>query len=568
MKQRVSMLLLAALVAACAGPAQSPSSAGRPSDAPQTSTQSTGPRRIVTAVVGQPTVWVERLRSGPRIGAWTLYELTSAGMTLFDEQGELQPQLAEAVPSLENGLWAVFADGHMETTWKLKPNLKWHDGTPLTSADFVFTALIDQDREMPLQRAAAYSAVDAIEAPDPQTVLVRWSRPYIDADRLFTRTYASVAAKHLLEGTYTTEKSKLAEHPYWGTDYVGAGPYRLRSFERDSPIILEAFDDYVLGRPKIDEIEIRPLADSNSLLVSVLAGTLDLTLGSPGMTIEQGIEVTNQWRDGRVEHTPYDWVPMHPQLRTPDPVIVQNVEFRRALMHALDRESMAETLTSGRALVAHSFMNPNQPQYRQIEERLIKYEYDPRKAATMLEGLGYAKGADGVYQDRSGQRLSIEVRSLTGTSAAFKAVVAGQWRDLGIGIEELIVPPQRANDLEYRVTFPAFEVLPQPNDLGGLPLLHSRFARLPENNYRGANPSGMMDPQFDALLDRWQATIPKAERTQALGQVLYEISARLNVMPLVYGVRPIAISNRLQGVGVGTTVEASQAWNAQTWDVR
>ena len=78
----------------------------------------------------------------------------------------------------------------------------------------------------------------------------------------------------------------------------------------------------------------------------------------------------------------------------------------------------------------------------------------------------------------------------------------------------------------------------------------------------------MMDPQFDALIDRWQATIPKPERLQVLGQILYEISDRLNVMPLVYGVRPIAIGNRMQGIGVGTSVEASQAWNAQTWDVR
>jgi hypothetical protein len=78
----------------------------------------------------------------------------------------------------------------------------------------------------------------------------------------------------------------------------------------------------------------------------------------------------------------------------------------------------------------------------------------------------------------------------------------------------------------------------------------------------------MMDPQFDALLDRWQATIPMPERLQVLGQIIYEISDRLNVMPLAYGVRPIAISNRVQGVVIGTSVEVSQAWNAQDWDVR
>src|SRR4051794_34494958 len=95
------VLLLATLVAACTAP--SSSSVGRSpgestSSVPSSTTASpsSGPKRIVTAVVGQPNVWVERLRSGPRIGAWNLYELTTAGMTLIDAQGELQPQLAES----------------------------------------------------------------------------------------------------------------------------------------------------------------------------------------------------------------------------------------------------------------------------------------------------------------------------------------------------------------------------------------------------------------------------------------------------------------------------------------
>jgi peptide/nickel transport system substrate-binding protein len=564
------VLLLASILVACAAPPPSPSAGGQAPSEPAAPSQPTGPKRIVTAVVGQPSVWVERLRSGPRIGAWNLYELTTAGMTLIDAQGDLQPQLAEAVPSLENGLWKLLPDGTMETTWKLRPNLTWHDGAPLTSADVVFTAQLDQDRDLPFLRAAPYSAVDTVEAPDPQTVLVRWKRPYIDADRLFTRSYASLVPKHLLEGPYTADKSKLVDQPYWSSDYVGAGPYKIQSFDRSGgPIILQAFDGYALGRPKIDEIEVRPFAAADALMVGVLAGSVDVTLGSPGLSIDQAIEIANQWRDGHVERTPYDWVPMHPQLLTPSPSVVGNAEFRKAMMYALDRQGIAESLSNGWGQKADSFMNPNQPQYREIEARIIKYEYDPRKAATMLEGLGYAKGPDGIYRDGTGQQLAVELRSLAGSQLPYRSAVADQWRTLGVAVEELTIPPQRANDTEYRATFPAFEVLPQPNDLAGLPLLHSRFTRLPENNFSGGNNwSRMMDPQFDALLDRWQATIPKAERIQVLGQILYEISDRLNVMPLAYGVRPIVISNRMQGVGVGVSIEASQAWNVHAWDVR
>jgi ABC-type transport system substrate-binding protein len=146
--------------------------------------------------------------------------------------------------------------------------------------------------------------------------------------------------------------------------------------------------------------------------------------------------------------------------------------------------------------------------------------------------------------------------------------VSDDWQKSGVGTEQLIVPIQRVRDAEYRATFPAFEVLGTPNDLAGIPSLHSRVTRLPSNNFAGSNYSRMMDPAFDALIDRWQATIPRADRIRALGDILYEISARLNAMPLVYNVRPVPLTNRLQGGTPGTAPDSSQTWNVHTWELQ
>jgi ABC-type transport system substrate-binding protein len=175
-----------------------------------------------------------------------------------------------------------------------------------------------------------------------------------------------------------------------------------------------------------------------------------------------------------------------------------------------------------------------------------------------------------VYRDPSGQRLSVEVRTTSQDELWVKLTqaVADDWQRSGVASEQLVVPIQRVRDAEYRATFPAFEILGTPNDLAGIPSLHSRVTRLPSNNFAGSNYSRMMDPAFDALIERWQATIPRAERTRALGDVLFEISARLNAMPLVYNVRPVALASRLQGGTPGTAPDSSQAWNVQTWDLR
>lgn len=68
------------------------------------------------------------------------------GLTAYDQQGTLIPRVAQKVPSITDGDWRMLPDGGMEVTWKLRPNVKWHDGTPLTADDFVFGIQVARDR--------------------------------------------------------------------------------------------------------------------------------------------------------------------------------------------------------------------------------------------------------------------------------------------------------------------------------------------------------------------------------------------------------------------------------------
>src|SRR4030095_14283228 len=96
------------------------------------------------------------------------------------------PQLAEAVPTTENGLWRVLPDGRMETTWKLRPGATWHDGTPFTSDDLLFTSTVVRDRELVIFRDRSFPFIEGIEAPDPQTITVRWTKPELPAAATLT----------------------------------------------------------------------------------------------------------------------------------------------------------------------------------------------------------------------------------------------------------------------------------------------------------------------------------------------------------------------------------------------
>src|SRR5207248_2834615 len=148
---------------------------------------------------------------------------------------------------------------------------------------------------------------------------------------------------------------------------------------RDSHVVLTASDTSIFGRPKIDEIEVRFIPDNDTLLANVLAG-LDLTLGKT-ISLDMALQARDKWTEGRMAVLPQNWTPLNVQFVNPDPPVVGNLRFRRAMLQALDRQQLAEFVFSGQAAPADSFVGPDFPYYATIEPFVVKYAYDPRQAA-------------------------------------------------------------------------------------------------------------------------------------------------------------------------------------------
>lgn len=553
---------LGAVVGACVSPAPRGDGTGTSSD------RARGPKRAVAAIYGDPSSLIERMNTAQVSipGSSAVEQLVHAALTEVNGQGKLQPLLAEAVPSIENGLWRVLPDGRMETTWKIRAEARWQDRAPLVAEDFVFATVVDQDRDLPISRHGAYQSIESVEAVDPRSVLVRWKAPYIDADTMFTQAFASALPRHLLEEAYLKEKESFLGLPYWSHEFVGTGPFALREFAPGSHVLVQANDGYAFGRPKVDEIEVRFILDLNTITTNIVAGAVDMTLGR-GFSIEQALAVRAQFRDGTVSIAPRSWIVIHPQFINPNPAIIGDVEFRRALMYATDRQGLMDSLQGGQTAVAHVFLSPSEPEYRDVEDAVVRYEYDPRRAAQGIEGLGFAKGSDGAYRDSGGQRLIIELRTY-GVKVSDSATVSisDAWTRLGVTTEPVIVPPQRIRDREYMATFPGFLMYRQPNTASARDVsrLRGSLAPVPENGFVGSNYARYVNPDFDALIDRYLTAIPKAERMQVLRQFVRHISEQLNLMGLFYDAEISIFSNRLQNL----TASETRLWNVHEWDIR
>jgi ABC-type transport system substrate-binding protein len=157
-----SLFIVALLLTACAG---------SPSSAPA-SLEAGGP--VASATREARTLTVAFRYEKNDLSTKTLTQagqeyrvLLNAGLTFVDGAGTVQPQLASELPKLHTGSWQVFPDGQMETTWKLKPNLTWHDGQLLTADDFVFAWRVYAARDLGIFSPAPQAAISQASAPDP-----------------------------------------------------------------------------------------------------------------------------------------------------------------------------------------------------------------------------------------------------------------------------------------------------------------------------------------------------------------------------------------------------------------
>src|SRR5213593_2874868 len=99
--------------------------------------------------------------------------------------------------------------------------------------------------------------IEVVDAADDRTLTIRWKQPYIDADSLFSSGRALPLPKHLLEKTFTEDKAGFTQTPYWNEGFISTGPFRVARWDAGSGVLLQAFDQFALGRPKVDEIEVR-----------------------------------------------------------------------------------------------------------------------------------------------------------------------------------------------------------------------------------------------------------------------------------------------------------------------
>jgi len=491
----------------------------------------------------------------------------------IDDKEVAHPYLVDALPELNTDTWRVFPDGRMETTHRLRPNLTWQDGAPLTADDFVFGWQVYATPELGRARSDPIRQMAEVVAPDPRTVVIRWREAYPLAAAMDTGFQA--LPRHILEPSLRElDPGGFTNLPFWTVEYVGLGPYRVAQWEAGAFLEASAFDGHALGRPKIDRLRLNFIGDPNTALANMLSGDAhyiaDFVLG-----YEEGVTLETQWaarNGGTVFFAPalirLSQIQFRPEYVRPQ--ALQDVRVRRALAHAFDVPGAIEVFTGGRGAITSTMTSPRAEYYPAIERMITKREYDPGAAQRLLVEAGMVRGSDGFYATVPGEPLKVDVWNTGG--AVFERenrIFVDSLRQAGIDATPQTLGPALLNDPQLRALLPGLFT-------GGAGTIDSRLRQhsiseipSPETRWQGNNRGGWRSEPYERLWQAYNSTLERSERIQQIAQMERLINEDVGSIPHYFTVVVTAYTGNLNGPLARMTPDAPLAvYNIQNWEWR
>lgn len=569
--------VLALLVAACARQA-TPAQPGPGGGAAELH----APARAKVLNLGistPPRVFSIAMSSGDPTGGWTqVTELHTDGLITSDFGSRRQiGRLAEKVPTVDDGTVSILPDGRMRVLFTLRKGVTWHDGTPFTAHDLVFSYQLGGPGGLPNTLNESMRRIESVQALDDSTFVILYKAPYYLATALGPHFFWPLP-RHILGEPYeralqTTSFDEIIQHAYWTSEYVHLGAFRLTSFDPGDRISFEAYSGYYLGRPKIDVVHLQMISDQGTLLSNLMAGRVQVAPAN-ALVAEAGAEAKRLWDasgEGSVHVKEASLRLLQPQYRPSvqmEPTVL-DPRVRRAFLHALDREELSEVLTGGlRDRAAWSLLSADDPLYPAVKDALRPFTYDPARARALLAEVGWTFAPDGsLHHSSDGRRLRISLWGIPGREQE-TTVYASYWRALGMDVEEFIPPPARYRDREFRTTFPGWDATGS-----NLTKIMSQSAAGPHNNHTGNN-NGYEDPRAKRLVDALETTIVERDQLQAMKAINDFFVAELPSIPILYVVQYTAAHKSVKAFDDMAGTEGSEriyggyTRNAYLWDLQ
>jgi peptide/nickel transport system substrate-binding protein len=480
----------------------------------------------------------------------------------FDDQNSPIPNLVTEIPSAENG--GISEDGRT-ITLKLRDDIVWSDGTPITSADFKFTYdMLLADGNAVASRAP-YDIIESLETPDERTVVATFTEPYAPwLSSLFSGSSGiSIVPAHVLQPVFEAEGT--IDTAEWNTaPTVGCGPFVFDEWESGSFARFVANDKFWLGRPNLDELFFQFVPDDASMIAALVAGDGDVgtffAYSDLPQLEEAGIKIMNSF-SGYNEGW---YLNLHPEKGNP---ALKDVRVRQALAYGFDRPTLVKDLLLDRTKVAATDWD-NTPW---VDPTITPYPFDPDKAKALLKEAGWEDtNGDGTV-DKDGVELVLKYGTTTREVRQDTQAVAQQdLAAVGIGIDlqaydsDLFFSSYADDGPSANFSLDIIQYSDSPNFPDPDTSLW-RCSEIPsDENPAGVNTSGMCDEKLEALFKKQESQVDFNERQQTFFEItryIYDQAYWIGMWqdPDLFGFSDRMINVKMSG--------AIAFFNVAEWDV-
>jgi len=494
----------------------------------------------VEGIVGSPH-HLNPLLSGYNDADCDICALVFSGLTRLDGHGEAQPDLARR--------WDIAPDG-LSYTFYLRSNAHWHDGTPLTADDVIFTIRLLQDPDFPgpPDLGSAVWQTVTVERIDRRTVRFTLPEPYAP---FLDYTTVGILPVHLLGGIRAADLPSAE----FNLSPVGSGPFQLEEIEVEAgaitAILLKQFPHYYGGRPYLDRVQFRFYPSSQNVLNAYEAGEIEgiAEITAADLPRARALPSLNLFSAQIPE---YGIVFLN--LGRSDLPFFQEQEVRQALLYALDRQQIIDAVLEGQALVAHSPLIPGTWAYK---DDIPHYEHDPDTANALLDEAEWRPALDSDIRRQGRQRLAFTLLTSSEPERIGVAqMLAEQWATIGVTVTVETASAMEVHEaLEHR-DFEAILVhLALPGDPDPYPFWHETQV---EN---GQNYAGFVHRRASEVIEQARVIVNR-ERRRELYYEFQEIFAQEVPALLLYvPVYTYGVDERINDVQIGPLMHRSDRFH-------
>jgi peptide/nickel transport system substrate-binding protein len=493
----------------------------------------------------------------PYIGAQTVQHYVVAfaerAVSTFDNDGKPACLLCTELPTLENGL-AKLEDqpggGHgLAVTIKLKPDLKWGDGEPVTASDLRFTWQMGRDPANGFNNLYDWGRASSVDVVDAHTAVLHLPRT-LTSFQMWDQLLPEHLERPIVEqGTNTLD---YINHTLYNaaptTPGLWNGPYVISAYHSGDSVELSVNPYWAGPKPAFTKIVIRLIENTAALVANLLSGDIDMTPQGIGITTDQAVALEHA-HPGQFQFFYTKGLSYERIVAQKDNPALADLRVRQALLLSIDRETLIRRLFSGHATVALSWINANEPNYT---EEVTHYGFDPKRASDLLREAGWTPGPDGICRNAAGTRLSFEFSTTSGNRVRelSQQVMQSQWKNVCVEVTIKNEPSRSffGETMRKRLYQGLAEFASMTNiGLVPIPYYASSVISTPANNFSGQNRSAWANPEMDRLMAEAEVELdPAKQRTLwAAMQRLY--TEQLPELPLYFRQDPDIVPIWMKG---------------------